>query len=738
MASPSASPNILVKEIDLTGVVPSVTSSTGVTVGNFNWGPVEQPVLLSNESQLAETFGSPSLTAGVSSIDFIHSAMFLKYSTSLYVTRTTRSAANASASGTGLVYSIAADNVADYTGTPTLVVTTDGSGTGAEATATMEVKGVTSTPVAAGIGYSVGDLLYVDLGTGTNAELKVDTISSTPVSGAITGVSLVNGGSFTGSLDSLTGHATTTNGGGTNATITVTVGIKFITVTDGGSGYAESDTNGITESGSTGGASYTVVVADDGADVKNLDDWNVKKTGLGAEQIIAKYPGLVGNSLSVKICPANAGAFSGWTETINGAVIDWSLNFDSVAGTSSYVASQGGSLDEAHVVVVDQLGYFTGAAGTVLEVFPYVSFAGDAKTSDGRSNYILDVLSNQSAYVWAADIFAYSAVGQMSSVIAGPGSTATTSLTLSGGVNSSDLEEADVIRGFDLYQDSETIQVDFLIAPGMANATKQQAVVAELVSIAASSRKDCVVVTSPDRTSVLSQSSVNNIVNASVAAAGMFPASNYLIVDNNYLKVFDKYNDQYIFVAASSSTAGLMALTDQVSAPWFSPAGQRRGQYFGVTALAYNANKTQRDSLYKVGINPVVNLPGQGITLYGDKTRESRPSAFDRINVRRLFLVIERAIKSASSNVMFEFNDEFTRAEFVNIVEPFLREIKGRRGITDFRVVCDETNNTANVIDSNRFVASIFVKPARSINYITLNFVAVRTGVEFDEIVGTV
>jgi phage tail sheath protein FI len=211
-----------------------------------------------------------------------------------------------------------------------------------------------------------------------------------------------------------------------------------------------------------------------------------------------------------------------------------------------------------------------------------------------------------------------------------------------------------------------------------------------------------------------------------------------LIVDNNYLKVYNKYSDTYVTIPAAAATAGIMAATDNVAAPWYSPAGTRRGQYFGVTSLAWNASKSQRDTLYKAGVNPIVNLPGQGLLLYGDKTKLGRPSAFDRINVRRLFLAIERAIKAAAQTVMFEFNDEFTRAEFVNIVEPFLREIKGRRGITDFRVVCDETNNTGNVIDNNQFVASIFVKPARSINYVTLNFVAVRTGVDFEEVVGLV
>jgi len=217
-----------------------------------------------------------------------------------------------------------------------------------------------------------------------------------------------------------------------------------------------------------------------------------------------------------------------------------------------------------------------------------------------------------------------------------------------------------------------------------------------------------------------------------------FTNSSYLVVDNNFLKIYDKYNDQYIQIPAASSTAGIMAATDLNRAPWFSPAGSRRGQYLGITAIAYSPTKIQRDTLYKAGINPVANIPGQGVLLFGDKTKLNRPSAFDRINVRRLFLILERAIGKAAEQVMFEFNDEFTRAEFVNIVEPVLREVKGRRGITDFRVIADATNNTAEVVDRNEFIANIFIKPARSINYVTLNFVAVRSGVDFEEVVGTV
>ena len=272
----------------------------------------------------------------------------------------------------------------------------------------------------------------------------------------------------------------------------------------------------------------------------------------------------------------------------------------------------------------------------------------------------------------------------------------------------------------------------------MALAGDQTTVTNDLVATAASLRKDCVVVASPSRADIVGQTVAATITTNLTTAANALTNSSYLFVDGNYLKVYDKFNDQYIEIPAASSTAGIMAATDTNRAAWFSPAGSRRGQYLGITSLSWSPDKSQRDTLYKAGVNPIANIPGQGVILFGDKTKLARPSAFDRINVRRLFLVLERAIGRAAQQVLFEFNDEFTRAEFVNIVEPVLREVKGRRGITDFRVIADETNNTAAVIDRNEFVASIFIKPARSINYVTLNFVAVRTGVEFEEVVGTV
>jgi len=469
--------------------------------------------------------------------------------------------------------------------------------------------------------------------------------------------------------------------------------------------------------------------------VNNKDHWDEVKSAFGADSgdtnvgaWIGKWAGALGNSLKAEIC--TAAGFAAWA---------YKGEFDAAPGTSAYASARSGSNDECHIVVVDEDGEISGTVRTVLERFAFVSMASDAKAADGTNNYAADVVNSASEYVWLAhwdgDLSTMSNAGTAASGTAFGNPSAAISKSLTGGADSAALTTAEVATGFDLYQDTDTIQVDFLIAPGMANASDQATVVNDLAGIAGVTRKDCIVVTSPDRAAVVNNSTP---VTSSVTTAAGFNDSSYIVVDNNYLKVYDKFNDQYVFIPAASTTAGVMAATDANAAPWFSPAGQRRGQYFGVTALAYSPTKSERDTLYKAGLNPVANIPGQGILLFGDKTFLNRPSAFDRVNVRRLFLVMERAIASAARNVMFEFNDEFTRAEFTNIVEPFLREIQGRRGITDFKVVCDSTNNGPSVVDRNEFIANIFVKPARSINYVTLNFVAVRTGVDFEEVAGTV
>lgn len=474
--------------------------------------------------------------------------------------------------------------------------------------------------------------------------------------------------------------------------------------------------------------------------IKNENDFEIQKSGLDSDghSVIARWAGTKGNSIQVQVCPVSAAdsAFDGWS---------YNDEFDAAPGTSDYATSKGGSNDEVHVVVIDEDGELSGTPGAVLEKFAFVSLADDAKTTDGSNNNVYDVINNRSEYIWSVG---FNRAGDSSSLnfvtdtnAANQnfilGAPAIKTFTLENGANTSALTTGEYLNAFDEIENVEEITVDFLIAPGMSLAADQTTVVNDLVATAQTIRKDCVVVASPNRAAVVNNAP-SSIVTDTVTWANTLTASSYLFVDNNYLKVYDKYNDQFVNIPAAASTAGIMANTDQVAASWFSPAGNRRGNYLGVTSLAYSATKSQRDTLYKNGINPIVNLPGQGVLLFGDKTKESRPSAFDRINVRRLFLTIERAIAAAARNVMFEFNDEFTRAEFVGIVEPFLRQVQGQRGITDFRVVCDETNNTAAVIDRNEFVFDVYVKPARSINFVVLNFVAVRTGVDFSEVVGTV
>lgn len=478
--------------------------------------------------------------------------------------------------------------------------------------------------------------------------------------------------------------------------------------------------------------------------IDNEDSYEAAKGSFGADSgdldtgmWIARYIGSLGNSVSVSICPA--GEYADW---------DYKGFFDDEPGTSAWAANQNAATnDEIHVAVIDRTGKISGTKGAVLETFAFLSVALGAKRTDGASNYMPDVINRGSRYVYFGYFDGGSSVtgtywGQEPSDATPTDysdgvtwSNLTSTNALDDGADSIGVGSAELASAYALYADEDNINVDFLIACGLPTTLEQATVVTQLNSIAATQRRDCVAVTSPNIEAVVNNSAP---VTSTLTTIDSFPASSYLIVDNNYLKVYDKYNDQYVYIPAAAATCGIMAATDLSYGPWYSPAGQKRGQYLGVTSLAYSATASERDTLYKVGVNPVVNLPGRGIVLYGDKTRENRPTAFNRINVRRLFLSIEKAIALAARNVMFEFNDEFTRSEFQNIIEPYLREIKGRRGITDFRVVCDETNNTPAVIDRNELVASIFVKPARSVNYITLNFVAVRTGVEFEEVVGTV
>jgi len=519
-------------------------------------------------------------------------------------------------------------------------------------------------------------------------------------------------------------------------------------------------------------------------------------TGIsGAGDVVAKYPGALGNSLKYSICASgnafestlsgnytvvngnngvvfsanqaltlsvgdfiqlgpdkdlykistvDAGGLSATLEstytgnTVNNASAlnrrwEWYNFFNGAPGTSPYATTRGGSTDEMHIVVIDEDGEWTNVKNQVIEVWDSVSKAGDAKREDGSSNYYKDVLNRQSAYLWWANHptgVTNAGSNALGTTFGVPIQPITNSLA--SGSDGSSGTPGNYQLAYDKFKSAEDVDVSILIGGASTSATA-----VHLINNIAEYRKDCIVCLSPELADVVNNTSyIGAQVDDSVSFRNALPSTSYATMDSGWKYQYDKYNDTYRWVPLNGDTAGTMARTDEVRDPWYSPAGLNRGRIKNVVKLAYNPNKTNRDELYKNGINPIVTFPGEGTVLFGDKTLLSSPSAFDRINVRRLFIVLEKAIAIAARSSLFEFNDAFTRSQFVNLVEPFLRDVQGRRGITDFRVVCDETNNTGEVIDRNEFVGDIYIKPARSINFIQLNFVAVRTGVEFEEVVG--
>jgi len=443
---------------------------------------------------------------------------------------------------------------------------------------------------------------------------------------------------------------------------------------------------------------------------------------------------------------------TGTTETggLRHAVVDNALirrrweyffQFSNPPTTTDDVSNAGGSLDEMHIVVADEDGEITGTTGTILETFESVSQATDAKTAQGSSNYYPNVIYNQSAYVYWADHLATLSdglpkKGQTFDNTVGDAYVVSSS-SLSGGADDYTITNAEFATGYEKFNDTENVDLSLLLCgPSQTSDDATGDTKATAVMDIATSRKDCVAFISPARTDVVDvTNAISQTANVKAFADGL-PSTSYAVIDSGYKYMYDRYNDVYRYVPLNGDIAGLCARTDNIADPWFSPGGFNRGQIRGAVKLAFNPNQTQRDDLYKARVNPVTSFPGQGTVLFGDKTAQSKPSAFDRINVRRLFIVLEKAISTSAKFQLFEFNDEFTRAQFRNLVEPFLRDVQGRRGITDFSVVCDDSNNTGDVIDRNEFRADIFIKPARSINFIQLNFIATRTGVAFSEVAG--
>jgi phage tail sheath protein FI len=491
---------------------------------------------------------------------------------------------------------------------------------------------------------------------------------------------------------------------------------------------------GITVNDSATSVGDTVVTVSDGTsinvgDIINFgDNYNYKVLSKSTNDITIKRK----DEPEYFTASDSSGLFAALTD---GATVTRYWEFydlvNKAPGTSPYATSKGGSDDELHIVVVDEDGAITGTKGEVLEKFEAVSKASDAKSPQGDTNYYPTVIQNRSNYIyWMDHNSSGSNWGNAAAGTTFTSVTAVSNVSLQAGSDGSAATTAQKLTSYEKFEDAETVDVGLIIA-GKCDATH----VDNLITIA-ENRKDAVVFASPERGDVVGVASAATQTTNVTGFFNGIRSSSYVVFDSGYKYMYDRYNDTYRFVPLNGDIAGLSARTDLIADAWYSPAGLNRGVIRGAVKLAYNPNKTQRDDLYRARVNPVATFPGQGTVLFGDKTGLSAPSAFDRINVRRLFITLEKAISTASKFQLFEFNDEFTRANFRNIVEPFLREVQGRRGITDFLVVCDETNNTGEVIDRNEFVAEIFVKPARSINFNTLNFVATRTGVSFDEVAG--
>jgi hypothetical protein len=443
------------------------------------------------------------------------------------------------------------------------------------------------------------------------------------------------------------------------------------------------------------------------------------------------------------------------SNTVNGNSTTVNINrrwqYSTVVGqapiVSDYQSAYGNSqvVDQLHVVVVDNGGVFTGTPGTILETFQGLSRATNSLTTGGASNYYASIINDSSRYIWWGNDRATATSNSAASLSPSTNSTPYSVNFQNGqdGFGESTVSLASLASGYDLFGSTEAVDVSLVMQgkPAGGGTTSVNGMTVQNYNLAnyiidniCEARKDCIALISPDDALIRSNAGVEST--AIVNWRGAVHDSSYAVMDSGYKYQYDRYNDVYRWIPMNGDVAGLCVRTDNTRDPWWSPAGFNRGQIKNLVKLRFNPSKADRDLMYPKGINPVVTFPGQGTVLFGDKTCQTKPSAFDHINVRRLFIVLEKAIATAAKFFLFEFNDDFTRAQFKALVNPYLRDIQGRRGITDFLVVCDGTNNTAEVIDGNRFIGDIYIKPARSINYIQLNFVAVRTGVQFSEIVG--
>ena len=690
------SPGVNVSEIDLTTIVPAVSTTEGAIAGVFRWGPIGKTILIDSEDKLAARFGKPDSTNPET---FFTAANFLAYGNKLYVSR--------------------AANTTDTTGVTGVLTAV--ANTGAYAN-TILIKNSDDYDL---LTNPDTDVLYAAKYPGAlGNSLKVSVCDSVNAYGSNLNMVLSN--------SSLVLDSTKIS----NAGIVFTVGSNQATIFIGNTAgfWGNADSSAAVQDALDIVISNTFIVGS----ILQAGNATIGTQGLRITSI-ASAVYAAGNTTAAVNLDANYTLSTDYYS--NTAVSNWEYYnaVDKAPGTSVYTKKFGNSsaVDEVHVVVADEDGKFTGVPGTILETFRGLSRARDAKTEDGNSLYYKEVINQTSNYVWHINDRSGSANALATSIASSTNSKPVTTsfVTGSDGATESTVAIGDLTRGYDLFKSAEDIDVS-LILQGKSRGGSNTAQLANyLIDNIAESRKDCVVFISPDKDDV-----VNNVDKTEatdvVGFRNALTSTSYAVMDSGYKYQYDKYNDVYRYIPLNGDIAGLAVRTDNVRDPWYSPAGFNRGQIKNIIKLAYNPGKADRDILYKSDVNPVCIFPGQGTVLFGDKTILGKPSAFDRINVRRLFIVLEKAIATAAKFTLFEFNDDFTRAQFRNLVEPFLRDIQGRRGIYDFKVVCDETNNTGEVIDRNEFIGDIYVKPARSINFIQLNFVAVRTGVEFAEVVG--
>ena len=615
-----------------------------------------------------------------------------------------------------------------YTSEPTVTIT-GGGGTGGVADSVVNYNVIKSISITTpGSGYTTAPTLLITDSTGSGASASASIGTS-----SIASISISTGGTGFKAFPTVT----ITGGGGTGAAVgSVTVGASSVTsvvVTTGGSGLSDSPAiiieDSTTQNGTTAVATANIVTA--GVAILNGQYYSANFINGGGVtgEWAAKYPGKLGNSLKVSM--ADRDTYATWA---------YKDEFDAAPGTSEGASIIGGSNDEMHIIVIDEKGYISGVENAVLEKYAFVSKASDSKKPDGTNNYYKDVINGRSEWLWWTDhtdqvVGGYSATnwGTVMAGTAFKSMTAPLTQSLSGGVDDASATDGQKMAAFELFSNATLYDIN-LIMMGKANSTVANYVIDNV----ALTRLDAVVFISPEDADtgevIIGDSST--YINKIIDYRNELSSNSYSVLDSGYKYQYDRYNDVYRWVPLNGDIAGLCARTDYTNDPWWSPGGLNRGQIKNVVRLSTNPNQTNRDTLYRNSVNPVVTFPGQGTVLFGDKTLLAKPSAFDRINVRRLFIVLEKSIATAAKYQLFEFNDAFTRGQFKNLIEPFLRDVQGRRGITDFLVKCDESNNTGEVIDRNEFVADIFVKPTRSINFITLNFVAARSSIAFSELGG--